>query len=108
MNCLEQPFLLLNTENMKYKTENLKMRVNDLMHEIKETDAKYWHWHHKSFHQLASIYKEKLDLLFTELADVNISFLKEQTSDQLNRVSTCTALSGMGILYNEADGLIYI
>jgi hypothetical protein len=96
-------------KNMKYETtEILKIKVNDLIDEIKEIDAGYWHWHHKGCYQLASLYKIKLDKLFTELADVNISFLKEKTSDQLNRISTCAFLADMGVSYNEADGLIYI
>ncbi|KAA5533433.1 hypothetical protein F0919_12895 [Taibaiella lutea] len=94
---------------MKYETtEFLKMKVNDLIHEIRETDTRYQHWYHKGCYQLASLYKKKLERLFTELSDANTSFLKEKTTDQLNRISTCVLLSDMGISYNEADGLIYI
>jgi hypothetical protein len=95
---------------MKYETttEFLKKKVNTLLCDIKGVDAKYWYWHNKGCYQLASLYKEKLDQLFTELAEANILFLKQEASDQLNKISTCTVLSEMGISYNEANGLIYI
>jgi hypothetical protein len=88
--------------------EFLKIKMNKLIREIKEADAKYWRWCQKGRYQLALSYKEELDRLFKELADVNIAFLMETTRDQLNRISTCAVLAGMGVAYNEVDGSIYL
>ncbi len=95
---------------MKYQdtTEFLKIKMNGLIYEIKEAEARYWSWRRKGRYQLASFYKEELDRLFKELADANITFLMEKTRDQLNRISTCAVLTEIGVVYNEADGLIYL
>lgn len=89
-------------------TEFLKMRINSLLQEIREADQKYWCYRQQRCYRLALFYRKALDRLFIELADVNISFLREKARNQLDNLSTLVALRDMGIVYNEADGLIYI
>jgi len=99
-----------NTDIMKDQSTIafLKMKIDGMIYEIKEADAEYWRWYCMGCYQQASIHKEKLDKLFTELADLNIAFLKEQTTEELNRTLTCSILINIGIPCFEANGSIYI